>query len=336
TGVRWRAGGRGGRRLSRTLGESAARREQASHHQSESKEISAETLLRTHWHASHLAEEEGIEVGTMDLRVAHRARLILAVLVVERWRAGRLPVHIGRMTTQAKKVDVVDLEQTRIGGAMRGVARQAAFVGLHRSVFEDERPHGVGVTFGADGELTGGSAHLVAHLCSVRIMTIAALYEPDIDAVPIRPGELGFLCSMAPIAQGGLRLHQQEIDIGGAVRTVTIRAADAIRQVFGLRKVCGFQAGLVTLRADRCGFDRTQLLKANDLGEVPAAVHVGLRRTVTALASMLVAFEQRRMRSISKVLVPNLLMARLANVSFGVLACSRAGQRGGCLRIRFT
>src|SRR5208283_4105079 len=218
---------------------------------------------------------------------------------------------------------------------MRRVARQATFVGLDRSMFEDERTHGVSVALGADRELTGSGAHLMADLCAVRIMAIAALYESNIDAMTIGPGEFSLLRGMTSIAQGSLRLDQQEIDIAGTVRAVTVRAADAVRQVFGLGKVLRFQAGLVASRANRCSGGRTQLLKANDLGDVSAAVNVGLRRAVTSLASMLIAFEQRGMRSIRKVFVPDFLVAGLANVCVGVLAAGRAGKRSRSLRSCF-
>ena len=157
----------------------------------------------------------------MDLRVAQRARLIFGGLVVIRshWPA-RGSVHVRRMATEAQEVDVVHLEQTRIGRAMRRVAGQAALVGLYGSVFENERTHGVGVALGADRELPGRGTHLVTHLCPVRIVTVAALDEPDIDAVTIGSRELGLLGCMASIAQAGLRLHQQEIDVSGIVGTV--------------------------------------------------------------------------------------------------------------------
>ena len=125
---------------------------------------------------------------------------------------------------------------------MRRVAGQAAFIGLHRSVFKDERPHGVGVALGADRELTRGSAHLAAGLRPMRIMAVAALDESDIDAVTIRPGKFGLLGGMASIAQCRLWLFQHEVDILGAVRAVAGSAADAIRQVFRLGEVLRLQA----------------------------------------------------------------------------------------------
>ena len=122
-----------------------------------------------------LPEEEGIKVGTMDLRVAHRTCLILTGLIVERGRPRRCSIHVRGMAAETKKVNVVDLKQPRIRRAMRRVTPQAAFIGLHRSVLENERPHGIGVTLGADRELTGGRSHLVTGLGSVRIVTVAAL-----------------------------------------------------------------------------------------------------------------------------------------------------------------
>ena len=174
-------------------------------------------------------------------------------------------------------------------------------------MFEDEGPHGVGVALCAHRELPRGGAHLVARLRPVRVMTVAALYESDIDAVPVRPGELSPLRGVASVAQVRLRLLQHEIDISRTVRAMAGRAADAIRQMFGLGKVLRFQAGLVTFRADCGRLRRTQGLKANDLGDVAATVHVGLPRTMTTLASVLVPFKQRGVRSAGKVLVPHFL-----------------------------
>jgi hypothetical protein len=154
-----------------------------------------------------LPEEEGIEVGTMNLRVAHRARLILSGLVVERGRAWRCSIHIRRMAAEAKKVDVVDLQQTRIGRAVGHMAVQATFVGLHRSMLENERSHLVSVALGANRELACGSSHLVTGLGAMRIVAVAALDKSDIDAVAIGPGKFGLLRSVASVAQLSLRFH---------------------------------------------------------------------------------------------------------------------------------
>ncbi len=118
------------------------------------------------------------------------------------------------------------------------------------------------------------------------------------------------------------------------MRTVTVRATDAAGQVFGLGKILRLQAGLMTFRADRCRFGWTQLFKANNFGGITAALNVGLRGAVTSLTTVLIAFQQRRMRSSREVLVPDFLVAGLASVGLGVLGGGRAGERGGCLRSR--
>ena len=271
----------------------------------------------------------------MDLRVAHGARLILGGLVVIRpYRPARSSVHVWCMATEAKEVDVVDLKQTRVGGTVRRVARQTTFVGLHWSVFEDEGSHGVGVALGAHRELTGRGTHLVAEFSSVRVMAVTALYESHIDAVTVRSGELGLLCRMASKAQLRLRFRQHEIDISGTVRAVAGGATEAVRQMSRIGEVLCFQAGLMASAADLRGFSRTQGFEADDLGDVATAIHVGLPRTVATLASMLVAFQQRVMRSARKVFLPDFLVTGFADVRFGVLAAGRAGQCCGCLGSR--
>ena len=177
-------------------------------------------------------------------------------------------------------------------------------------------------------------AHLVAVLCAVRIMAIAALNQPDIHAMAIRPRELRLLRGVASVAQLGLRLHQHEIHVGGLVRAVAGGATDAAGQVLRLGEVLRLQAGLVTLGADRRSLCRAQRLEANDLGDVAAAVNVRLGGTVAGLASVLVALKQRRMRSAGEVLVPDLLVAGLADVILRILPSGRKGQHSGGLRGR--
>ena len=179
----------------------------------------------------------------MNLRVAHGARLILGVLVMNRsYRLTCCSVHIGCMTPQAQEVDVVYLQQPRIGRAMRRVARQATFVGFYRSVLEDEWTHGVGVALGAYRELASCCSHLVAHLRPVWVVAIAALDESGVNTVSVGPREFSFLGGMASIAQFRLLFHQQEVNVGRFVRTVTRRATDAVRQVRRLGKVLRLQA----------------------------------------------------------------------------------------------
>ena len=124
---------------------------------------------------------------------------------------------------------------------------------------------------------------------------------------------------MASVAKLGLRLDQHEIYVGGFVRAVTACAADAVGQVLGLREVLGFEAGLVTLRANCCRLGWAQGFEADDLGDVAAAIDMRLPGTVTSLASVLVALQKRRMRSSCKVFIPDFLVAGLADIGWRVL-----------------
>ena len=65
---------------------------------------------------------------------------------------------------------------------------------------------------------------------------------------------------------------------------------------------------------------------------------MGLAGTMAALASVLVALQQRGMRSAGKVLLPDFLMAGFADVGFGVLAAGdrearRMSGELGCWRV---
>ena len=223
--------------------------------------------------------------------MAHGARLVLGGLVVVRSHgpAGS-SIHVGRMTTEAEEVDVVDLQHARIRGSMRSVAGKAALLGLHRSMLEDERPHGVGVTLRANGELPCRGPHLMAGLRPVRIVTVAALDQPNINAMAVRPRELRLLRRMTSVTEFRLRLHQHEVDVFGVVRIVATRTSDTGGQVLRLGKVLGLQAGLVTLRADRSCLRRTQSFEANDLRHIAAAINMRLRGTMAGLTAVLIAF----------------------------------------------
>src|SRR5664279_711062 len=107
-----------------------------------------------------LPEEHRAEIGSVDLCMAHGASLILGVLVMGRsQRSSRRSIHVRCMATKTEEIDVVDLQEPRIVGTVRRMTGHAALVGLHRCVFENEGPHGVGVTLGADGKLACGGAN---------------------------------------------------------------------------------------------------------------------------------------------------------------------------------
>jgi hypothetical protein len=153
------------------------------------------------------------------------------------------------MTTQAEKIYVINLQHARIGRAMRRVTRQAALICLHRRVLKDEGPHGVGVALGTDCKLASRRADLMTYLRAVRVMTVAALYESNLDAMAIGTREFSLLRSMTAEAEFSLRLHQHEIHISRLVGTMAGRATDAAGKMSGLGEVLCLETRLVTRSA---------------------------------------------------------------------------------------
>src|SRR5271165_6729328 len=75
--------------------------------------------FRTPMSCLALPEEYRAEVGSVNLRVAHGARLKLSGLVVSRaYGFTRSSVRVRRMATKAQKIDVVHLQKPRIRRAM--------------------------------------------------------------------------------------------------------------------------------------------------------------------------------------------------------------------------
>ena len=276
-----------------------------------------------------LPEEHRAEIGSVDLRVAHGARLILGGLVVGRpLGCSRCSVHVRRMATQTQEIDVVHLQAAADWSSHAACGTTCS---LRRSSPERARKRTgpmVSVWHLVQTANWPAAARTWCPVC-VPCGLWQSLHwtSPTSTRWRIGPRELGLLRGMAAEAQLGLRLHQHEIHVGGFVRTVTRSAADAVGQVRGLGEILRLQARLVTLGTDGCCLRRAQRLEANDLGDIAAAVDVRLRRAMTGLASVLVALEQRCVRSVGEVLVPDFLVAGLADVGLGVLAARSSRAR---------
>ena len=124
-------------------------------------------------------------------------------------------------------------------------------------MLKDEGTHRVRVALRADRELSGGSTNLMPGLRAMRIVAVTALDQSHLDPMPVRPGELCLLRSMAAEAQILLRFDQHEIHIGRFVRAMAGGAAQAVCHVLGLGEVLRLQAGLVALSADGGRLRRT-------------------------------------------------------------------------------
>lgn len=81
----------------------------------------------------------------------------------------------------------------------------------------------------------------------MRVVTIAALDETNIDAVPVGTRELGALSGMASVAKGRLRRVKQEVRLGCVMRRMAANTADAVSGMGCAGEIGVFQARLVAL-----------------------------------------------------------------------------------------
>jgi hypothetical protein len=97
----------------------------------------------------------------------------------------------------------------------------------------------------ANFESCGVGSKLVADKRPVRVVTIAALDEPHIDAMTIGPCKFSSLLSVAAIAKHQLRIDEKRGSLFRVMGRVATEASDALRHVCGTAKVRGFGAGLM-------------------------------------------------------------------------------------------
>jgi hypothetical protein len=109
---------------------------------------------------------------------------------MKRRNARRGGVHRQGVALKAKHVDLGAPEQARVGRPVRLMAGHAAF-GFYRYVLEDERARLVNVALEADGVLRSGGPQLPRKKAPMHVVTVGALQESLIDAVPERLGKIG-------------------------------------------------------------------------------------------------------------------------------------------------
>src|SRR5579864_746433 len=114
------------------------------------------------------------------------------------------------MAFQAQQVDLRPLEQARIGRTVRRVAGDAAFR-LHRFVLESEWACLVSMALEANLVLGGGGTQLLGQEAAVLVMTIGALHQPLVDAMPEGTGKVLLDLGVAAVAKLRLLLDQQEL-----------------------------------------------------------------------------------------------------------------------------
>ncbi len=85
------------------------------------------------------------------------------------------------------------------------------------------------------------------------------------------------------------------------MRRVAANAAYPTFQVYRAAKIEVLEVAFVALQAAFAALRWGQLGKTNDFGRVAAGIHMRRSRTVTIFASMLLRFEQSKMRRSLKV-----------------------------------
>lgn len=145
---------------------------------------------------------------------------------------------------------------------------------LHRLVLEHERAHGVAVAVCTNGKLSSRRTQLAAHQRAMRIVTITALNQADIHAVPVGAGKLRSFPCVTSVTESWLGRCQQEAGLIRMMRRVTIDAAYTIGSVCGSIVVAVFQTALMTPEATLARLRSAQFRKANDLALVASTFHM--------------------------------------------------------------
>jgi hypothetical protein len=268
----------------------------------------------------------------MNLHMAYRACLELIRLIMKRGYAWCREIHGRRVALQAEVVDVADLQQTRIGRAMRRVARGAA-LGFDGRVLVNERPGGIDVAFGADGVLCRTNAELVRLESAVRVMAVAAAHQAFVYLVMkwLRKGRL-YVC-VAGIAKLWLRYLEKALLARKLVHAVTTGATYACVAMGGTVEI-GMSAYMTTkaLVVDQfCG----GLAELEDLRYISARFDMSLARSMAVLArDPFTAMHERHARvRIFREFTYKVLMAGFAGFGAGEPGRQRRviGRRNGGL-----
>lgn len=212
----------------------------------------------------------------MDGRVTHCASLILGCLVM-RWPIGSLRGE--RVTLQAQQVHLAHPKQAWVCGTVRRVATAAAFR-FHRHMLVYKRSPGIGVALSAGRVSAGQSFHLPQGCGAMRVVAVAALDQALIDPVVIGFRKIGLGRGVAAIALLRLFLNQQILGRFGMVRRMAVKTTNIIAGMRGTGEVPLFVLCGMATKAPGIGFLARKILEADDLGNVSAALHMRLSRTM--------------------------------------------------------
>ena len=110
------------------------------------------------------------------------------------------------------------------------MATGAAFR-FYRYMLVHKRAARIGVALDASGISTGQSFGLAERGSTVNVVAVAAMNQPFIHAMVIRPGKLGFGRGVARIALRGLLLDEQVLWLFRVMGRMAVKATDVIAGV---------------------------------------------------------------------------------------------------------
>ena len=188
------------------------------------------------------------------------------------------------MALEAQSVQIANIQQARVGGSVRRVARDTA-LGFDHGMLKDKWTCGLGVALGANRVLIGRRLQLLRFEGAMRIVAIATGQQPLVDFVMERLRERRFHVCVAGVAELRLRDFEQVGFALEGMRAVTVDAANLGVAMRGALEV-GMRS-YVAGQAARVHFRRGSFLKDEDFGFVTTARHVIGAGTVAAFATLM-------------------------------------------------
>jgi hypothetical protein len=154
-------------------------------------------------------------------------------------------------------------------------------------MLKHERASLIGMAGVANRVLRRRVPHLLCGNSSVRVVAVAALYQPFIHAMVKGHAELGLLLKMAGVAKFRLRFYQQEFAGLRMVRRMAGDATDIALRMQGIDGLHLLGAGRMAGQAAIVNFLGGMVFENENLSYVAASSDVRRSRTMASLAALL-------------------------------------------------
>jgi hypothetical protein len=190
-----------------------------------------------------------------------------------------------------------------------------------------KRPLFFSVTLDANRVAGGHGPDLADGGRAVDIVAVAALDEAFVYPVVIRFGKVGLGVCMTSVAQTGLCLNEQVFRFFSVMRGVAVQAPNIVARMCRRGEVTLLMTLTVATQAAGVGVLLRYRLEANDLGYIPAALHMRRSGTVTGFAAVTVVKRRLEVRRFFEVIFVQVFVTGLASVNTNVLPCLFRGRR---------